>query len=311
MKPQQIRKFVMRYLEATDCRIIEKSPAHVTVKFSPEADKALTNRSYYWSFIERTGAEPETMTCTFVFDPEKMRQNPDNDNKQAGTVPSSGSILGAYFGIIPTAFSGRVAQDIVTYGSRRLEQIFAAVKAKGKYICLFEEPEAQKRTSAVSSGYTTWLGVNFKVELLCDMKREELHSLGISLATGEIVEQFHPFMLAKRLSPRLPANTHITRGSLTLHKGLVQLEHHLEKRLKTYDHDWAAKAQERMGAELARIDSYYDDMLKTAEDDNKPLIAEQYANRKAEIEWQYRPRIQVSVINCGLFHLQSEPAAAL
>ena len=60
----------MAYLEATECTVIEKSPEHVTVKLSPQADKMLTNRPYYWGFVERTGAPAETLSFNFVFDPE-------------------------------------------------------------------------------------------------------------------------------------------------------------------------------------------------------------------------------------------------
>ena len=63
----------MRFLEAYDCTILEKTPAYVTAKLSPEADREMTGRPYYWSFIERTGAAAETMTYKFVFDPEQMK----------------------------------------------------------------------------------------------------------------------------------------------------------------------------------------------------------------------------------------------
>nr|WP_313780205.1 YqhG family protein [Paenibacillus larvae] len=67
MKTEQIEQFVMRYLESYNCQIIEKTREYVTVKLSPEADRELTGRPYYWSFVERTGVEPETMTYTWIF----------------------------------------------------------------------------------------------------------------------------------------------------------------------------------------------------------------------------------------------------
>ncbi|MCY9739798.1 YqhG family protein, partial [Paenibacillus thiaminolyticus] len=76
MNTEQVRDYVLRYLEATDCHILEKSPAHVTVKLSERADRVLTNRPYYWGFIDRTGAEAETMRFTFVFDPAAMPPEP-------------------------------------------------------------------------------------------------------------------------------------------------------------------------------------------------------------------------------------------
>jgi hypothetical protein len=334
----QIQRFVMRYLDAECCEIIEKHPAYVTVKLSPSADKDLTNRPYYWSFVERTGAVPETVTYTFVFDPEKA-----NELLAAGNSPSHGrgtvmpgaalsggvqpgparqgnstaatlqqaqsgqpdTILGRYFGFVPTTVTARIPKDNVTYGSRRLEQIFAAVKAKGKYVKLFEEPPQGQRSSSASLAYDTWFHANYKVELACDMKRSEIHSLAIRLATGEIREQFHDLLIQKRLTPRLPANIHIIPDKMSLSHGAGVLERYLENKLKQYDHQWAEEAHDRLMEELARIRVYYEGLIKAVEPDKQPEIEAQYRNRHAEIEWQYQPRVNVSVINCGLFHLHS------
>ena len=71
LSPAEVRKQVMDYLEVTESTILEASPLHVTVKLSPRADRMLTDRPYYWGFVERTGVDPETLSFTFVFDPEK------------------------------------------------------------------------------------------------------------------------------------------------------------------------------------------------------------------------------------------------
>ena len=39
MKQEQVRDYVCRYLEATECHVLESSPAYITVKLSPEAAK--------------------------------------------------------------------------------------------------------------------------------------------------------------------------------------------------------------------------------------------------------------------------------
>lgn len=347
MNAQQIQAFVLRYLEAEQCEIMEKHPAYVTVKLSPSADRDLTHRPYYWSFVERTGVTPETMTCTFIFDPDAYRElNPhaQPNGPQPGIstaappgmarteTPASGSphasaasangqppgqpaqpqspqgdsILGRYFGFVPTTFTARVPRDDVTYGSRRLEQIFAAVRAKGKFVRLFEAyvPPDPRHTHTVP--YETWLAVNYKVELTCDMKRSEIHSVGIQLQTGEIREQFQEWIAARKLTPRLPAHVYVTPDKITLPRAVLFLEQHMEAKLATYDHRWAREAHLRLSEELARVRDYYEPLLRTAEPEAKPEIEAQYANRSQEVEWQFRPRIQISAINCGLFHV---PAA--
>lgn len=287
MTPKQVQQYVMRYLDITNCHIIEKSPAHVIVKLSPQADRELTNRPYYWGFVDRTGAEPETMKFCFIFDRSKLPPLPPD--------PPPG----------PGMMGQRLLKEDVPYGSRRLDQFFQAAKTGGSYVNLFEQPTSEQKTSSSSTPYEPWLGLNIKVEFACDMKREEIHSLGLSMVTGDIREQFCDEMLKRRMTPRLPANVHVIRASFTLTRARNAIEQYIERKLKTYDDSWAIEARERYHDEIARIDSYYEDLLKIDDKEQKTAIQAQYANRSQELTWQYSPRIQVSVINCGLFHIRA------
>ncbi|MGG1314640.1 MULTISPECIES: YqhG family protein [Cohnella] len=312
MNAKQVQRFVISYLEATGSSIIEKSPTHVTVKLSPEADRALTNRPYYWSFVDRTGAEPETMTFrwSFVHPSEAEPSGPEaaRDGQagaqpqvqpQAGTQPAAGMPM-------PLLQNGpRVIRDDVYFGSRRLDQIFESVRQFGRCVTMFEEPP--KRTGVGPLGsvpYTAWLGVNFKVGYECDMKREELYGWGISLATGVIDEAFLERVRERRLTPKLPPNVHLLPNGLSLRKAMAQLEHALERKLKAADFQWAAEAEERRLDELARLEAYYRPMIDQAEEgEPKEALRARLKQRSEEIDWQYRPRVTMSVMNCGLFHL--------
>jgi hypothetical protein len=285
MNAKQVQKFVVSYLDAMECQLIEKSPSRVTVKLSPDADRALTNRPYYWSFVDRTGADPETMTYAWQF--------------ESGENPSGLSYLNTP--------EGRIIQEDVYHGSRRLLQLFDAVRQGGRNVMLFEEPPRGSSGSMNSQPYTAWLGANLKVSFECDMKREELHGWGISLATGVIDEKFMERLLEKRLTPRLPANVHLLRNGLSLRKAMTQLETAMERKLKNADFAWAADAENRRQDELNRIRHYYEPMLKAGEsgEQTEPYqaLAARFKQRQAEIDWQFRPRVTLSVLNCGIFHL--------
>ncbi|SEB74317.1 YqhG family protein [Paenibacillus sp. GP183] len=329
MNKRHIQTFVMRYLEAFGCNIIEKTPEYVTVKLSPEADKEMTGRSYYWSFVERTGAPAETMTYTFMFESERIKELPQPATMPSSTPPggesaqaaagagntaaaavapassNDNSILGRYFGFVPTTVIARVPRDEVTFGSRRLEQLFNIVGSKGRFVQLFEVPFTLQPSPSMRRVYETWLNINYKLELTCDMKRSEIHSIAIQLNNGEIRENFHKQLLTKNLTPGLPANAFILPHSLTLPKAVNALELVLERTVSNYDHKWADQANERHQDEVLRIDSYYRSLIEGAELEQREEIETQYLNRRAEIDWQYKPRVLVSVINCGLFHLNS------
>lgn len=329
MNKQQIADFCERYFETTGCHIMEKTPVYMKVKLSPEADRELTGRPYYWNFVERTGAEAETMSFLFVFDPEARQQEKEaakaaqrmmsssdlSSNATRTTLTFEGrgndessEILGRYLGIAPiVANPGRTIEEPIIYGSRRLEQIFAAVCDKGMYVQQFEDPPASPRGSPSAVSYSSWLGVNYKIEYICDMKREELVSLGLNMNTGEIVPDFHDRMLQRSLSPRIPARTSL-RETISLERAVSSLERTMEQHLAKADYRWAEEAVQRMNEEIERIDGFYAGLLGSQglEEEQKNELESQYARRREEIEWQYRPRVEVKPIHCGWYHLLSD-----
>lgn len=365
---RQVREQVLEYLEATECSIIESSPHHVTVKLSPQADKMLTDRPYYWGFVERTGAPPETLSFTFVFDPAaydagQKEAPPRGVSGGAPGVPGGGSggpatggtaqgagnpapgpgglapvpgglpqgasnpagsppppaqaagapaapqdtILGRYFGIVPSLprlGPGLIRREDVGYGSRRLRQIWSAAREEGRYLYLFEEPGGEQRSAPLSAAYEPWLGLCCKIEFTCDLKREELRFLGVSLATGEVDERFKQRLGQRKLIPRLPENMHVLPHTLSLKQGADRLETTLAKSLAGQDYGWAEQARKRLALELGIVDAYYQPLLEEPDEEKRAEIEAQYLRRKEEMTWQYEPKIAVTVVFCGLYHLR-------
>ncbi|KRE47203.1 YqhG family protein [Paenibacillus sp. Soil522] len=314
MNEKQVHKFVNRYLEATECSILEKSPNHFTVKLSPLADRELTNRPYYWSFVDRVGAEPETMTYLFVTDKNKYDAAEEMKKEAAAQQDAAvnaqdaaaDAALGRSLGFMHGSLSApaRVPREDLYFGARKLDMLFEAAKVKGSFVYLFQEPDKRSSNPFASTPYTAWLGVNMRVEFACDRKREEIHSYGISLATGQCVENFYDRLLTYKLSPRLPANIHITKNGLSFNKALGIVEQALERKLRSYDYSWAEDASARLAEELERISGYYEPLIRNGPVENKPAIEEQFTQRQSEILWQYEPRVTASAINCGIFHLE-------
>lgn len=334
MTTEQIHEYVLTYLESTGCQVMDKSPYHITVKLSPEADKELTGRPYYWGFIERTQTVPETMSFLFVFDPEQydsaelartigpnserrtelhaqLNHPVTSDAANSAAPPNEGedSILGRYIGVVrplPNLGPGRIQREHLHFGSPRLKQIFTAVRRGGSCVYLFEDPGPRQRVTLFPAAYEPWLGVCFKAEFACDMKREELHFMGVSLVSGSIDFHFRDRLVSRDLVPRLPENVHIEPSSLTLDDGRNALEQALLGKLGEIDSSWATEASERLHEELELIDAYYEDLLLEEDAEKHQAAQEQYAARRQEIRWQYEPRIQISAINCGIFHLRPE-----
>ncbi|MCG7406114.1 YqhG family protein [Paenibacillus sp. ACRRX] len=347
MDTEQITRFVMRYLESTECHILEKTPAYVTVKLSEQADRVLTNRPYYWGFVDRTGAEAETMRFTFVFDPTQMppetnrgpisyvtspvteptplppaannnglqdvglweaslpltgeqaqidtdvnaanvsarpvghpgsSQTPNQTSTSQAVGEGTGdTIMQRYFGVAP-AFTGggggigRIPKDNVNFGSQRLEQIMQAALQGGRYLSLFEESsEAYTgRGQRRSAAYEPYLLLNVKLEFACDLKREELHSFGVSLVSGTIHPHFMELVKDRHLTPKLPANVHTMTWRFTLEQAAHLVEQRIRHLAADYDMSWAVEASERLDEEWERLAAYYEPLIKQEEEAMEP-----------------------------------------
>ncbi|WP_138495573.1 YqhG family protein [Paenibacillus pinistramenti] len=302
MSAQQISQFVRSYLKATDCDIREQSDHHVTVKLSPQADRELTNRPYYWAYVDRCGVEPETMSFTFVFDQEQY------DSAHPAASPEVDSVMSRHFGAIrplPILGPGRVQREELTFGSPRLQQLFEAARRGGSYVYVFEDPGHKQRTTLLPAAYERWLGVCFKAEFACDMKREELYFYGISLMNGALDTLFGERICKVNLIHRIPENISIIPTVLSVEEGKHRLEEELLGSLRQLDDSWAAEARQRLEEELAILDGYYSQLLVDENEEARDGARQQYEARKQEIRWQFDPRIQVSAINCGIYHLRS------
>ncbi len=330
MNSQQVQRFVLTYLEATGCNVIERSPNHVTVKLSPEADKALTNRPYYWGYVERTGVPAQTMSFTFIFDGEAYRtaqeSSIDNTSPTKNTsltpsqaqpgqgsqqAPASGSpaqdqVMGRYFSHVPALPQlgpGRILQEELHYGSRRLHQIFEAARDGGKYVNLFEQPNARQLYARSPAVYEAWLGVCYKIEFACDLKREELHWLGISLKSGTIVPNFGSMLESRQLSPLLAGNMHVQPAKLSVQEASISLENYLNAQLSQQDYKWAVQARERLREELEVIDHYYDDLVKEQKEEEEKKKPYKSSIKPVAKKWygNMNPRCLYPPLTAGYF----------
>ncbi|TVX92621.1 YqhG family protein [Paenibacillus agilis] len=370
MDTEQISSYIMRYLDATSCNIMEKTPVYVTVKLSEQADRLLTNRPYYWGFIDRTGTEAETMRYTFVFDPDNMPPDPYRapiSYVTAPSVPSNPVAAGdaaiqRTFGVAP-GFNGgsrgpdRIPRENVNFGSRRLAQIMDVAKESGRFVSLYEsldsESEVQFARGRHSVAYEPWILLNVKLEFACDLKREEVHSIGFSLISGTLHTNFMDKMMQCSLTPKLPAQVHTMTWRYTLDQAVQQIEQTLTEHVRNSDEAWAVEASERLEDEWDRLAAYYEPLLKeeaenkakakanevtvtvtdtdteqasqpviltivvneeppdeteqvvTDKEPNQRTLQEQYDLRRNEIEWQFQPRIEMSIINAAIIYLRS------
>jgi hypothetical protein len=269
MDQKEIRSFTERYLQYHDCHILESGPTHLVTQLSVQADKDLLNRPFYWMYVEKMNLEPTPARFCFIFDPDPEKRPAD--------------LRGEY----------------LFYGSPRLTQLLNSAQNHGKFVRLYQQPSGWDKYSYISKPFTPWLSVNFHVSYICDQKKDRISYLGINLQSGEIREGFYQSILNLSWSVKLPAQRHITHPRLTIAEALGELEYYLQDQLQNEELSWADEAKERLDIELDQLEHFYPDETAMSEE-----MWKEKKQRQRETIWQYHPRIEVKIVNAGLFYME-------
>jgi hypothetical protein len=283
MNSAQLANWLHRFCERTGCEVHERTPSHLTVRLAAEVDRLLTNRPYYWLFVERMGIVPETLKMKWQFAVQA------STDKQ--TVPSQ-----------PLHTGPRIPEFACYFGSRGLQQIFQASHERGRFVRLFERPLATNVRNRGSQTYHTWACFNVKLEYVCEFKCEQLLSIGVQLQNGRVVHDFHQALLsqsdlATRLQPQLPEQTHLAREHLRIEDAWRLVLKEVELILHAQDLQWVDEAHTRLREEHDRHEAFVAQLPEDARAQHP------YETRVAEINRQFSPRIRIAMISGGLFHL--------
>jgi hypothetical protein len=263
-----LRTFTERYLAINNCHILESTPSYLHTQLSVQADKDLVNRPFYWMYVERMNLPANPVQLSLVFDPEHPPE-------------------------------GRRSEHLF-YGSPRFRQLLRSSQNQGRFVRLYQESANRGHSSSPSIGYIPWLSINFFVSYVCDQKRDRIASFGINLQTAEIQHNFYDQIQQMKWTHKLPERRYTNSPCMIIEEAVGELEYALTEELTTEEHQWAEEADKRLKAELAQLDTYLPVEGKQTDEQKITRSA-----RRRECIWQYHPRIEVKLINAGLFYLES------
>ncbi|MCM2675008.1 YqhG family protein [Alkalicoccobacillus plakortidis] len=184
--------------------------------------------------------------------------------------------------------------EYIHFGSPRLHQLFQSTTSLGSYIRMYENVTVH---SGQSIPLQPWININAKVSFQCDRKKDVLLSLGLNLIHGQIVSDFHLKMMQTPLTPKLPDYCFTLASLIKPASGLIRLQKMVQTFANNEPDDWAIRARERWKQDLELLESFYEEY------EEKP---ESYELEKQALKEQYEPRIEVEIINGGLFFLQKQ-----
>jgi hypothetical protein len=271
---REIQNFCRRYFEAVGAPILVDQDHFLQVELPREIDKELTDRPYYWMYIEATGQQVPNTVLSLSFDPE-------------------------------LAVEGVEKMEFVTLGSFRLNKMIESAQKRGRVTKAYQKVSAKP--------LVPYLMTTFKLSFVADRRRDEMVSYGVHLGNGSVIRDFYervqglpfgsePTRMAQ--SPVLSLSKGYERLKESLLAEIEQLDHtwaeeanaHLAlelEQLETYYHSLG----------LANAD-------ESKSDEEKKKKAAMYAAERelriAELKWRCSPRVQIEPFHFGVLFVAED-----
>lgn len=194
----------------------------------------------------------------------------------------------------PNAAPNNLKGELIHFGSPRLHQLFHCAKKLSGYIRLYENKQGQANQHIPLK---PWLSINIRISYQCDRKRDIFRSMGLQLINGQLVDDFQTIISNMSLSAKIPDFAFTLSPLIMPKSGIIRIENTIKKSLLDEDHTWAEEAKKRWQKDLKLLEHFYEEEDKEAES----LLIERMA-----LKDQYEPKINISIINGGLFYLASD-----
>ncbi|WP_144510426.1 YqhG family protein [Bacillus sp. FJAT-22090] len=259
MYPKQVHEYLLKFFQENNCRILNRNDHYMTVQLTVDIDKKIMNRPFHWQYLESINGVPDPAQLTLITDQNNLNEG--------------------------------IKGEVVHFGSPRLSQMFQVTKELGAFVQMYEKVESVGPRPIL----TPWLGVNYKVSYYSDQTKEMLHSLGINLMKGSIVNNFHDLLGKVNLVSVSSGDAFHLPYIIKPLRGLERLDLAIENIIQKDDHTWAEEAKQRCLKAQKVLEHFYEEV------EDKP---ECYEMEKTAIDEQYKTRIKIEIINGGLFYLK-------
>ncbi|MUK87142.1 hypothetical protein GMD78_01850 [Ornithinibacillus sp. L9] len=181
----------------------------------------------------------------------------------------------------------------IHFGSPRLQQILNHLKNNERFTKLFQRVQATTNTAL-----HPWLVTNIKISYIGKQKKDELFSLGLNLVNGvmksEMMEQLNQIDLQAAISDYC----YTISPLIKVESGFNRIKTVLDDYLQNQEHHWATESLKELKKEIELLKHFYHDQTEQEEVRIQKEIE--------EITDRYHPKIEVSVINGGIFYLKPE-----
>jgi hypothetical protein len=283
--------FCEAYFTAVGAPVVYAADGYREYELPRDVDKELTDRPYYWMWVEQTHQEvqPTILRLAFTEDAFERENQRLREEARAEAEKQNLNDIQPMFFRPPTA-------ELVTLGSFRLDKMYASLDKRGQFACVV--PQSWKETSAL----VPWLMMNMTVSYRCDLVEQQFWSVGVCLSNGQIVERFYDIFRNISINPENPSRFADVKA-LTMVQAFQRGQTHVAQALAARPHDWAVSAQQRLERELQQVRLYYQSILPDVPDNEKPLVQAEQKRKERELAERSGPRIDIVVKQLALVGL--------
>jgi hypothetical protein len=298
--PQERLQFCDTYFQAVGADTTYEAEFYREYRLPRDVDKELTDRPFYWMWVEKTNQDVPPSTLRLAFHPSVV----DRENARLKAIAFE-SIEYQNLPDIQKRYFKPPTAELLTLGSFRLDKLFTSVDKRGAFACV----APAKRLP--NTRFAPWLMVNALVSNRCDSVEQELVSIGVCLVTGQVVERFYDIVKNIEMTDIHP-DALLQNRRLSIPEGLEKVRSHLEHIILRRPTDWAYDAALRLEQELRQIGTYYNSILPDIPDAERPVVEAERDRKESELIRRAAPRVEVEYRQIALIALvdkaQTEPS---
>ncbi|MFC4404231.1 YqhG family protein [Gracilibacillus xinjiangensis] len=258
MKIDNLHSFLHQFFSISGCKVSEPEANELVVQLTKELDITLMNRPFYWHYMDKIGQQGTPMSLQ---------------------LSTGGSQIDP-------------KKEWIHYGSPRLHQIFQYIQSQAEITLLYEALNIKEKTALFP-----WLVANLKIEYIGKQKKEEIHSIGLHLINGTMINHMMTILENVDLKEIVSDYSYTITPIITPSSGFQRIFNYLEQELAKKDYSWASQAMKALEEELNLLEHFFSDQ----ENDR-----ELYDNEVVRLKERLEPRIKMNIINAGIFYLSEQ-----
>ncbi len=184
-------------------------------------------------------------------------------------------------------------REWIHFGSPRLHQLFNYIQTKSKVSILYEQTDGNSQTALYP-----WLIMNCKIKIIGKQSKDIVGSYGLHLLNGMMCQNMMKQLQERTLQRIMTDYSFTISPIITPTSGFHRLFHYIENQIIQDDLTWATKSQDAYDEEVSLINHFYEQQ--------SDIGIEWYNNELEKLEERLKPRVDVSIINAGIFYLTND-----